>query len=68
MEKRKKQRNEGLLFDSFDVNRDGKMSLSEEILMFSVLSETSEEEITNKEDSQKNSRIINLDDMDIKGI
>ena len=31
-------------------------------------SETSEEEITNKEDSQKNSRIINLDDMDIKGI
>lgn len=68
MEKRKKQRNEGLLLDSFDVNRDGKMSLSEEILMFSVLSETSEEEITNKEDSQKNSRIINLDDMDIKGI
>jgi hypothetical protein len=44
------------------------MSLSEEILMFSVLSETSEEEIINKEDSQKNSRIINLDDMDIKGI
>lgn len=68
MEKRKKQRNEGLLLDSFDVNRDGKMSLSEEILMFSVLSETSEEEITNKEDSQKNSRIINLDDMDIKGV
>ena len=68
MEKRKKQRNEGLLLDSFDVNRDGKMSLSEEILMFSVLSETSEEEIINKEDSQKNSRIINLDDMDIKGI
>lgn len=68
MEKRKKQRNEGLLLDSFDVNRDGKMSLSEEILMFSFLSETSEEEITNKEDSQKNSRIINLDDMDIKGI
>ena len=68
MEKRKKQRNEGLLLDSFDVNRDGKMSLSEEILMLSVLSETSEEEITNKEDSQKNSRIINLDDMDIKGI
>lgn len=68
MEKRKKQRNEGLLLDSFDVNRDGKMSLSEEILMFSVLSETSEEEIINKEDSQKNSRIINIDDMDIKGI
>lgn len=68
MEKRKKQRNEGLLLDSFDVNRDGKMSLSEEILMFSVLSETSEEEIINKEDPQKNSRIINLDDMDIKGI
>lgn len=58
----------GIITKLFDINRDGKLDVVEEAVFLSAVDEMLSEEGNKGIKSNKTSRVVDLDDLDIKGI
>ncbi len=69
---KQKKDNLGLITGLFDINNDGQLDIVEESLLIATLTDTPEEPTNVRKSTTKKQtpmrKVVNLDDIDIKGI